>query len=131
MAGSQRPRTRTASTCKRETARDTYAFKIAGYSRHKEASASANKYKDCVVVCLELMSKQTQARACFDFWLPLVNQALGMCEVLRCMEEQKVFSNTDASKNVWGARSLKKKSELEAWPYLRDDFLLFCVQYKS
>ncbi|OEL33331.1 BTB/POZ and MATH domain-containing protein 2, partial [Dichanthelium oligosanthes] len=153
MAESQRSQTRTtASTCAPETARGTHVLKIVGYSLHKGLGAgnyirsatftvggydwSISYYPDGVrnsrfdarlVVYLQLMSKKAKVRALFDF--RLVNQATGQATAIYCMATPVLLFNTiDAGNNrraSWGNNfSIKKLSELEASPYLRDDCLI-------
>ncbi|KAL6843371.1 hypothetical protein ACP4OV_027084 [Aristida adscensionis] len=141
---SQRPRDVQAG----DGAVHTLVFEIAGYSLHKHLAAgkfirsatfavgghgwSIRYYpngdiigegsnKDHVSVFLELMTKTTDATALCDF--RLLNQAtMGChCHVLWTTAKPTVFGSRSPA---WGAPEFKKKSEVEAPPYLLDDRLV-------
>ncbi|KAL6658900.1 hypothetical protein ACP70R_002940 [Stipagrostis hirtigluma subsp. patula] len=145
MAASQRPGKKMVSTCSPETDRCTLVFEIAGYSLHKDLAAgkfirsatfavgrhdwSIRYYpngdngegsKDGhVSVFVELMSKNIEVTALFD--LRLVNQDTRLSHVLLNVVKPTVFGGVNPA---WGAQDFKKKSEVEASPYLRDDRLV-------
>ncbi|CAN6202465.1 unnamed protein product [Urochloa humidicola] len=105
MAASPQPTT-TASRCVPETARGTHVFEVAGYSHHKcslgvgeflrsatfavggydwriryyPSGVVTSRFASRVVVYLELMSREAEARALFDF--RLVDQATGQATAI-------------------------------------------------
>jgi speckle-type POZ protein len=147
MAASIRPRKRTASRCVPETDRCTHVFEIGGYSLLKGLGAgvcvqsatftvgghdwcvqyfpdgeTGEEFRDYISVYLELMSKEHgEVRAACSF--RLVNQVNGLPEEDEGItaEEPTLFMGEQTS---WGFGEFKKKSSLEASPYLRDDRLV-------
>ncbi|KAL6659221.1 hypothetical protein ACP70R_003261 [Stipagrostis hirtigluma subsp. patula] len=137
-AESERPRTRTSSTCTAETARGTHVFKIAGYSLHR--GLGVGKYiwsapfavgghqwricyypggakeetKDCAAVFLHLISTGVKETVVYDF--RLLNQATGLSSSV--FSSPVVFNDVTRS---WGTSKFKKRTILEAPPYLQDD----------
>ncbi|OEL14998.1 BTB/POZ and MATH domain-containing protein 3 [Dichanthelium oligosanthes] len=114
MAASQGPRTRTESTCTPEMARGTHVFKIAGYSLHRTLGAgnfissatfavggydwrihvypdghsSSEEDADYVAIFLNLVSKNKQVRAGFDFSLgKLLDEKNGVDVVFKVKDE--------------------------------------------
>ncbi|KAL6659222.1 hypothetical protein ACP70R_003262 [Stipagrostis hirtigluma subsp. patula] len=144
MAASQGPRRKTVSRCTQETDRCTHVFDIASYSLFKglgdgkfvqsatfvagghewcirfyPEGHAGEEFRDYVAVYLELMTKNAEVRALFDF--RLVNQATGRSASVLCHTSPVVFKSGVMQ---WGSRKLKKKSELESSPYLQSDRLL-------
>ncbi|CAO2189214.1 unnamed protein product [Urochloa humidicola] len=147
MAPSQRPATRTESTCTTETARGTHAFRIVGYSLQQgigqgKSIRSANFavgghdwairfYPDgvssvaddgYVSVFLELRSKDTEVRALFD--LRLVDQDSGMSKSIYSASKVRVFRSRVSDNPTRGTSRFMKSSVLEASRYLREDCLV-------
>ncbi|KAL6662105.1 hypothetical protein ACP70R_001489 [Stipagrostis hirtigluma subsp. patula] len=146
MAASQRPIEKTESTCTAETARATHAFKIYCYSLHKGLGwgrfirsgnfavggydwcirycpdgDSAEDLKDYISVFLELRSKDAEVSAMHEF--RLVNQATGLSSPISSSTKM-VFKSHVLGNPCWGAAKFKRRSELEASCYLRDDRLV-------
>ncbi|PAN34247.1 hypothetical protein PAHAL_6G077300 [Panicum hallii] len=151
MAASIRPRKRTASRCVPETDRCTHVFEIAGYSLLKGLGAgecvrsatftvgghdwcvqycpdgeTGEEYKDYISVYLELVSQQHgEVRAACSF--RLINQATGLSEDEDEDEDVEVMAEPNmyrGEQTSWGCGKFKKKSWLQASPYLRNDRLL-------
>ncbi|CAL5011284.1 unnamed protein product [Urochloa decumbens] len=147
MAPSQRPAKRTESTCTTETERGTHAFRIVGYSLQKgigrgkfirSANFAVGSYdwairfypdgddsevsEGYVSVYLELRSKDTEARALFDFML--VDQDTGMSKSISSARTVYLFRSGASDKPSWGFPNFMKRIELEASQYLQQDCLV-------
>ncbi|CAL5007389.1 unnamed protein product [Urochloa decumbens] len=147
MAPSQRPAKRTESTCTRETEQGTHAFRVVGYSLQRgigrgkfirSANFAVGGYdwavrfypdggntevsKGYVSVYLELRSKDTEARALYDF--RLLDQHSGMSKSICSSSTVRVFRSGPSDKPSWGIPKFMKRTTLEASKYLRKDCLV-------
>ncbi|KAG2577546.1 hypothetical protein PVAP13_6NG104800 [Panicum virgatum] len=127
---------RTASMCAPEKAQGTHTFDVFGYSLHRGMGIGrrvssgvfsvgghdwtihfypdgySERCKDCISVHLELLSKGAVRASCD----------------LRPAAEHRVFNQNDSSWMAPQEGDFKRRSELEASPYLRDDHLrIECV----
>ncbi|CAL5007382.1 unnamed protein product [Urochloa decumbens] len=145
MSASDAPRRRTVSRCIPETDRCTHVFDIAGYSllkglgagkfirsgtfaaggrewciRYKPDGETGEEDDGYVAVSLELMTrKSAEVRALFSFGL--VDHATGLPSSVCTCQAPLVFKDAHDS---WGFREFKKRSELEASDYIKDDRLV-------
>ncbi|KAL6843274.1 hypothetical protein ACP4OV_026987 [Aristida adscensionis] len=145
MAAFQGPRRTTVSRCAPEADRCTHVFDIAGYSllrglgagksiesatfvvggydwcvRFKPDGDSGEDNQDYVSVYLDLTTKGAEVRALFDF--RLLNRATGgLSSSVLAQATPLVFNGARMSR---GFKHFKKRSDLEASPYLSDDRLV-------
>nr|TKW20142.1 hypothetical protein SEVIR_4G066200v2 [Setaria viridis] len=146
MAASERPRARTASTCSLETARGTHAFKISDYISQRglvvrggggrfiqsaafavgaaTTGASAATPTGRRRLARQLVSKNAEAMATFDLRL-VDQQATGQSVVLCHVAKPRLFTTKAYGwGSTLGTSRFKKKSVLEASPYMRDDSIV-------
>ncbi|CAL5011308.1 unnamed protein product [Urochloa decumbens] len=147
MAAALRPRRKTASRCSPPaTAHCTHTFEIAGYSLYKDlptgkfvqsasfavgghnwrliyfpnghtVTGEQQESKDYVSVFLVLLSKVTgDVTVLVD--IRLVDQTTGVVSMPILKRGVRVFNPT---RHTLGVKKFKKKSKLEAMPYLKDD----------
>jgi speckle-type POZ protein len=142
MVAPHRPGAKTSSRCTPGTARGTHAFEIAGYSLHKglgsgkfisSATFSVGGHEWCIQYFPDGYSEEDK-----DYVSAFVQRIGNGGEVralleLKLVEEASALSLLVVSKGtplvfktgiLMGCQKLKKKSELEASPYLRDDRLV-------
>uniref|UniRef100_A0A0A9FVT4 BTB domain-containing protein n=1 Tax=Arundo donax TaxID=35708 RepID=A0A0A9FVT4_ARUDO len=135
---------KTVSMCTPEKAQGTHVFDVFGYSLHRGVGVGRcinsgifsvgghdwairfypdgfnGSSKDYISVFLELMSKGALVRASCD--IRLVNQTTGLSSSVYQIAP-RVFCPSDSSRLAPQDGDFKRRSELEASAYLRDDHL--------
>ncbi|KAF8667328.1 hypothetical protein HU200_053003 [Digitaria exilis] len=140
-AAPQRPRTRTASRCKAETAQGTHTFEVDGFSLHKGRGAfysirsaaftvggfdwcvrfhpDAN-LRDTFCISLELLSEQAEVRALYD--IRLLHHTAGEPWSACRRHTPAVFSTMDS--NDPSVYKYIGTSDMEASGHIHDDRLV-------